>query len=114
MVKEKVLIVEDEKHIVELIRYNLSREGYYVDGVSSGEEPIKRVRSEIPDLFLLDLMLPGVDGLDVCRILRSDPKTQRIPIVMVTPKGGESDIAQAIQSAPGALSLSALVLYAMV
>jgi two-component system alkaline phosphatase synthesis response regulator PhoP len=89
---EKVLVVDDAENIRELVRYNLAREGYQVTTVGSGEEALKQTHSQIPDLIILDLMLPGIDGLDVCRELKNDPKTTHIPVVMLTVKGEESDI----------------------
>jgi len=88
MAKAKILIVEDEEDIQKLLRYNLAREGYEIDGVLSGEEGIARVRRAPPDLIILDLMLPGVDGLEVCKTLKHDHKTAAVPIVMLTAKGG--------------------------
>jgi two-component system phosphate regulon response regulator PhoB len=90
--RESILIVEDEEDILEVIQYNLAREGYRVTGVRDGEKGLARARKDSPDLVLLDLMLPGLDGLTVCRRLKEDPVTRAIPIVMVTAKGEESDI----------------------
>jgi len=92
MGKPSVLVVEDEEDIRELVSYNLLREGYQVASVASGEAALSSVDSDVPDLVILDLMLPGVDGLTVCRKLKADPKTQPIPIVMLTAKGEEADI----------------------
>lgn len=92
MAKEKILVVEDEEDILELVRYNLTKEGYRVSVTASGEEAMKKVPIEKPDLIVLDLMLPGVDGLEVCRRLKGDPQTQHIRIIMLTAKGEESDI----------------------
>jgi two-component system alkaline phosphatase synthesis response regulator PhoP len=89
---EKILVVDDEENIRELVKYNLAREGYQVDTANSGEEALKQIHSTLPDLIVLDLMLPGMDGLDVCRQLKSDGRTAHIPIVMLTVKGDESDI----------------------
>ena len=89
---ETVLVVDDEENIRELVRYNLDREGYRVTTVGSGEEALHHVRSNVPDLIVLDLMLPGIDGLDVCKELKNDAQTAHIPIVMLTVKGEESDI----------------------
>ncbi|MCK5125856.1 MAG: response regulator [candidate division Zixibacteria bacterium] len=97
MSKAKILVVEDEKDILELITYNLSREGYQVQGVDSGESAMLAVKSTIPDLILLDLMLPGVDGLDICRFLRNRPDTLHVPIIMVTAKGEDSDIVAGLE-----------------
>ncbi len=90
--RASILIVEDEEDILELIQYNLSREGYRVRGVRDGEEALELVRSGDPDLVVLDLMLPGLDGLEICRRLKQDPLTRAIPIIMVTAKGEESDV----------------------
>jgi len=90
--RETVLVVEDEEDILEVIRYNLQREGYRVSGVRDGEEGLDRIRRENPNLVLLDLMLPGVDGLEICRRIKKDPVTRMIPIIMVTAKGEESDV----------------------
>jgi two-component system phosphate regulon response regulator PhoB len=97
MAKEKILVVEDEEDILELLRYNLTKEGYRVTGVRTGENALKAVRSDPPDLVLLDLMLPGVDGLEVCKTLKSDPNTHHVPIVMVTAKGEEADIVTGLE-----------------
>jgi two-component system, OmpR family, alkaline phosphatase synthesis response regulator PhoP len=92
MARERILVVEDEEDIQELVRYNLAKEGFHVDVVSTGEDALRRAREEMPNLIVLDLMLPGVDGLEVCKVLKSDPKTQALPIIMLTAKGEESDI----------------------
>lgn len=90
--REHIVIIEDEGDILELIEYNLAREGYKVSAERDGEEGLQRVRQDAPDLVLLDLMLPKLDGIEVCRRLKQDPLTRAIPIVMVTAKGEESDI----------------------
>lgn len=90
--RETILVVEDEEDILEVVRYNLSREGYRVTGVRDGEEGLARIRRDNPSLVVLDLMLPGLDGLTICRHLKDDPVTRAIPIVMVTAKGEESDV----------------------
>ena len=92
MAREKILIVEDEVDILEVIEYNLSREGFRVLSSREGDEGVRIARSDAPDLVLLDLMLPGLDGLEVCRRLKADPVTSDIPIIMVTAKGEESDV----------------------
>jgi len=97
MTKEKILVVDDEEDILELVRYNLSREGYKILCASSGEEGLKTAKAENPDLIVLDLMLPGVDGLDVTRRLKGDDSTRKIPIVMLTAKGEESDIVTGLE-----------------
>jgi two-component system phosphate regulon response regulator PhoB len=88
----KILVIEDEPDIVEVITYNLEREGYEVRSARDGEEGLRRTRQENPSLVLLDLMLPGIDGVELCRTLRSDPATRSIPIIMLTAKGDESDV----------------------
>jgi len=92
MFKERILVVEDEEDILELIRYNLSREGYQVFCTTSGEKAIKTAKTESLDLIILDLMLPGIDGLEVGKILKNDLKTRDIPIIMLTAKGEEADM----------------------
>jgi two-component system phosphate regulon response regulator PhoB len=92
MNRERILVIEDEPDILEMIRYNLDREGYRVSTVVNGEDGFERAQQDSPDLVLLDLMLPGIDGLEICRRLKADPVTRAIPIVMVTAKGDESDI----------------------
>ena len=90
--KDSIFVVEDEADIFDVIQYNLTREGYRVKGASDGEEALLSIRRENPDLVVLDLMLPGLDGLEVCRRVKDDPLTRDIPIVMVTAKGEESDV----------------------
>ncbi|HEB54218.1 MAG TPA: response regulator transcription factor [bacterium] len=92
MAKPKVLVIEDEPDILEVIQYNLGREGYKVLACRNGEQGLSRIRTDNPDLVILDLMLPGLDGVEVCRRVKSDPVTREIPIVMVTAKSEESDI----------------------
>ena len=91
MASPKILVVEDEKSIVRILSYNLEREGYQVMVVRDGEEAVEMARKELPDLILLDLMLPKMDGLEVCRQLRMTPKTAHLPIIMLTAKTQESD-----------------------
>ena len=97
MANEKILVVDDEEDILELVRYNLEREGYRIIGASSGEEAMEKVSHESPDLIVLDLMLPGIDGLEVARRLRKDENSHTIPIVMLTAKGEESDIVTGLE-----------------
>ncbi len=92
MIKHSVLIVEDEDDIRELVSYNLLKEGYQVASVSSGEEGLALADTKSIDLVILDLMLPGVDGMTVCRRLKANPKTESVPIVMLTAKGEEADV----------------------
>ena len=97
MAKERILVVEDEEDILELVRYNLVKEGYQVAGALTGEEALKKARAEAFDMILLDLMLPGIDGLDVARKLKSDQKTALVPIMMLTAKGEEADIVTGLE-----------------
>lgn len=97
MAKEHILAIEDEADIQELLRYNLTKEGYRVTLAASGEEGLRLARSEAPDLILLDLMLPGMDGLEVCRRLLATEATRAIPVVMLTAKGEEADIVTGLE-----------------
>jgi two-component system alkaline phosphatase synthesis response regulator PhoP len=97
MAHERILVVDDEEDIQELVRYNLERNGYEVSCVSSGEEALDGIRSARPELALLDLMLPGIDGFEVCKILKGDPKTEQLPIIMLTAKGEEADIVTGLE-----------------
>ncbi len=97
MAKERILLIEDDEDIQELIRYNLAREGYEVEATITAEEGLHRAVSWCPDLILLDLMLPGMDGLDACRRLKAHDTTAPVPIVMVTAKGEESDIVTGLE-----------------
>ena len=87
-----ILVVDDEDDLLELVRYNLAKEGFEVVCVSSGEEALKAARKDPPDLIVLDLMLPAVDGLEVCRRLKADARTRDVPIVMLTAKSEEADM----------------------
>lgn len=95
--KQTVFVVEDEDDILDLLRYNLAREGYAVASSANGEEAVRAISRKMPDLVLLDLMLPGIDGLEVCRALKRNPLTAGIPIVMVTAKGEESDVVAGLE-----------------
>lgn len=92
MSKEKILAVDDEEDICELIRFNLEKNGYKVFIAESGEKALEKALSILPDLIILDLMLPGIDGLEVAKKLKADAATQSIPIIMLTAKGEEADI----------------------
>jgi len=96
MIKSFVLIVEDEEDIRELVSYHLLKEGYQVASVASGEEALSIAEKQSPDLVLLDVMLPGMDGLAVCQRLRSSPKTADIAIMMLTAKSEEADIIRGL------------------
>jgi len=89
--KCKILVVDDEPDAVELVEFNLKAAGYEVVSAEDGQEALKKARSLLPQLIVLDLMLPEVDGLEVCKILRRDPATQAIPILMLTAKAAEID-----------------------
>lgn len=95
--KQSILVVEDEEDIRELISYNLSREGFRVSSVASGEAALKSAREAVPDLVLLDLMLPGLDGLEVCRQIRANNATAKVPVLMVTAKGEEADVVTGLE-----------------
>ncbi len=91
MPKKTVLAIDDEKDLIELIRYNLEREGFQVKDARDGESGLELAVQEKPDVVLVDLMLPGIDGLEVCRRLRNDSRTASIPLIMLTAKSGEAD-----------------------
>nr|WP_319490604.1 response regulator [uncultured Desulfobacter sp.] len=97
MSKETILIVDDEEDILELIKFNLKGEGYNILQAMTGEEAIKIAKQSGPDLMVLDLMLPGIDGLEVTRYLKNNDTTTDIPIVMLTAKGEESDIITGLE-----------------
>jgi two-component system alkaline phosphatase synthesis response regulator PhoP len=97
MAKPTILVVDDEEDIRELVSLNLEREGFRVTGVETGEQALAQAQADMPALVVLDLMLPGIDGLEVCRKLKAQPKTQTIPIVMLTAKGEESDIVTGLE-----------------
>jgi len=92
-----ILVVEDEDDIQELVRYNLEKEGYKVYCAATGERALKDIQSRKPDLVVLDLMLPGIDGLAVCREIRSMQSVGRTPIIMLTAKGEEADIVAGLE-----------------
>ncbi len=89
--KEKILIVEDEKDIVKMLDYNLKKEGFRTALAYDGEDALDLATREHPDLIILDLMLPGIDGLEVCKTLKKESKTSNIPIIMLTAKAQEAD-----------------------
>ncbi len=97
MAKENILIVDDEEDVLELLRFNLEKNGYKIDTATTGEEALKKARTKLPALIILDLMLPGIDGLEVCKKLKSDTKTENIPIIMLTAKSEESDIITGLE-----------------
>ena len=95
--KKHIVIIDDEQDILELLRYNLDKIGYRTTCLLDGESAIKEIRESIPDLILLDLMLPGIDGLDVCRILKNSEQTAKIPIIMITAKGEDTDVVKGLE-----------------
>ena len=98
MAGEKILVVDDEADIVELVRYNLAHEGFEVICASSGEVALEMVSKEKPSLVVLDLMLPGISGLKVCKRIKGDPATKAVQVVMLTAKGEDSDIVTGIEA----------------
>lgn len=97
MSHETILLVDDEEDILELLKYNLSREGYEAFTAATGEEALRKIKSLKLDLILLDLMLPGIDGLEITRMLKNNPETSDIPIIMLTAKGEEADIVTGLE-----------------
>ena len=95
---KNIIVVEDDLDIRELISFNLANEGHQVFEANNGEVGIDKARNNNPDLILLDLMLPGIQGLDVCRIIKSDQETKEIPIIMVTALGQEEDIVKGLET----------------
>lgn len=91
MAKPTILVIDDEKDILKLVQYNFEKEGYQVVVARSGEEGLEAAKAKLPALIILDLMLPGIDGLEVCKLLRSEKSTKKVPIVMLTAKGSETD-----------------------
>ncbi len=91
MPKKSILVIDDEKDILKLLEYNLRKEGYEILASRTGEEGLEFAKSKKPDLVILDLMLPGMDGLEVCRLLYSQKETKNIPVLMLTAKGSEVD-----------------------
>ena len=97
MSKEKILVVDDEQDLVKLIRYHLEKEGYKVISAYNGEDALFLTRKERPDLIILDLMLPGIDGLEICKKLKADQELAHTAIIMLTAKGEESDITMGLK-----------------
>jgi two-component system alkaline phosphatase synthesis response regulator PhoP len=88
---KKILIIEDDDHIIELLKFNVESNGYAVSVAMDGHEGLNKAVNELPDLILLDLMLPGIDGIDICNKLKNKDRTKDIPIIMLTAKGHETD-----------------------
>ena len=97
MSNERILAVDDEMPILELLRYNLEKDGYRVSTAPSGEEALRLVKAEQIDLILLDLMLPGISGLDVCRKLKESKATEKIPVIMITAKTEDTDVVLGLE-----------------
>ncbi len=97
MAKHNVLVVDDEEDILELVQYNLEKGGYTVQRADNGTDAVSTTRRLLPDLILLDLMLPGLDGFEVCSVLKNDMKTRDIPIIMLTAKGSEADVVRGLE-----------------
>ena len=97
MSHENILVVEDDEDILELIEHHLRREGYGLRSAACGEDALQLALAQPPDLVLLDLMLPGVDGLEVCRRLKRDPRTQMCPVIIVSAKGEEADVVAGLE-----------------
>ncbi len=88
---QRILIVDDEKDILQMLEYNLKNEGFWVSCAQDGKEALQKIKEQGPDLVILDLMLPEIDGLEVCKILKKDPRTAHLPIIMLTAKSQEVD-----------------------
>jgi two-component system phosphate regulon response regulator PhoB len=97
MADAHILVVDDELELQELVRYNLVKAGYRVTCVGCGEEALDQVHTQPPDLLILDLLLPGIDGLDVCKMLKRDPHTIAMPIIMLTARSEEADIVTGLE-----------------
>jgi two-component system phosphate regulon response regulator PhoB len=97
MPKARILVVDDEEDILELVRFHLAREGYQLTLAATGEEAVKKARLETFDLIVLDLMLPGLDGLEVAKALKADARTKAVPIVMLTAKGEDADVVTGLE-----------------
>ncbi|MGQ9603584.1 MAG: response regulator transcription factor [bacterium] len=91
MLRGKVLVVDDEEYIQHILNFSFSAEGYQVITANDGEEAIEKAKSENPDVIVLDIMMPKMDGYEACRRLKSDPKTRNIPVILLTAKGREVD-----------------------
>ena len=94
----KVFLVEDDQSIITLVEYNLKKEGFKVSVSSDGEDALKEIKNQEPDLILLDWMLPNLSGIDICKSLRKDKKFQDLPIIMLTAKGQEEDKVSALNA----------------
>jgi len=97
MARERILIIEDEEDIMALVHYNLVKAGFDVECAMTGEEGVQKARKAPPHLILLDLMLPAMDGLAVCRLLRKQAETEAVPVIMLTAKGEEEDVVAGLE-----------------
>ena len=97
MSRQSVLVVEDEEDIMEVIRFNLEKEGYEVNQALSGEKALQVIENNLPSLVLLDLMLPGINGLELCRIFKQNDRTKAIPVIMLTAKSEDADIVAGLE-----------------
>jgi phosphate regulon transcriptional regulator PhoB len=98
METKKILVVDDEPDLVELVSYNLKKEGFKISSASNGENALEKVRKGGYDLIILDLMLPGIQGVELCRMIRSDPRTESVPIIMLTAKGELKDKIRGLET----------------
>lgn len=98
MKRARILVVDDEPDLLELVRHHLTREHYDVVTAKDGESALRQTQRDIPDMVVLDLMLPGIDGLEVCRRLRADERTSHVPILLLTAKGEETDVVIGLSS----------------
>ncbi|MEJ2054071.1 MAG: response regulator [Calditrichaceae bacterium] len=97
MSKGVIYVVDDEEDILDLVEYNLVKEKFFVERFTTGEKVLDEINFKKPDLLLLDLMLPGIDGLEVCKILKKDSELSQVPVIMLTAKGEESDIVTGLE-----------------
>lgn len=97
MTKKHIIIVDDEQDILQLLNFTLTKEGYRVTSFSSGDKVLKAIEKDSPDLVLLDLMLPGIDGMELCRRIKNNPETRPIPVIMLTAKTDESDVVSGLE-----------------
>jgi len=88
---KNILVVDDEPDLIALVSYNLVKEGFVVTTASTGEEALEKIRTDQFSVIILDLMLPGIQGTELCRMIRNDPRTERIPIIMLTARGEVAD-----------------------
>jgi len=91
MAKRKILVVDDERYILHILDFSLGAEGYEVITAGDGEQAVERARTEHPDLVVMDIMMPKMDGYEACRLIKSDPETRQIPVIILTAKGRDGD-----------------------